>query len=460
MEKSCRRFYVYAVLALLLFLTGCTGEKKEEPDAGKVTEENQTGNEAEEYISLVEGALDGISFHQMKDEEVRPLSELLLGHYDITGRSAGDGVEYYVAVRREDAPEYEDYGELSVGYYSGEGAAEVLQIGYYDSRSEETILYELDGYVLADFPLGKADLSSFCLRSELDMTSAFGQTLACAFTTNGRATLAFLKKWPGLSFYQQGDNSIQFYYQDEDTITFYSEPYPCYINLGEEKAQKMRTLLSNSAVEDEITSAQEAKAYLDRSGKEGKGGRESVIQHTGAGFFLDGQRYILLGNCKNGGYVWCSSDMGEFQSLTRNQEVYDFVMDEIYEVMGLDYGDFDPGWFQSPLKSASMVFPESVKKEDGSWETEIRSQTVTDESKLNRLQSMMDSAFQDKNRYGLSGCPYLAYIDFTREDGESIRVFVAADSCDSIAYKGRIGLQYGSQQKLAEIFDEAMRSVR
>lgn len=496
MGRSWNKFFAYAALAFLLLLTGCAGGKKEEQNTGRVTGENQTGiqlenqtsdsaafnetgnqtadsaafNETEdnvdeeqmrlqtltkEYISLVETALDHISFRQMGKEEVQPLEDLLLGHYDVIGRSAGDGVEYYVAVRKEDAPEYEDYGELSVGYFSGEGTKEVLRIGYYNSQFEETILYELDGYMVADFPLGTMDLSSFCLRPNMDMSSAFGQTLACAFTPDGRATLEFLKKWPGLSFYQQGDSGIQFYYQDEDTITFYSEPYPCYIKLEEEKVQRLKTLLSNSAVEEKITSAEEAKTYLDRLGKDDNGGRGLVIQHTGAGFFLDGQNYVLLGNCENGGYVWCSSDMGEFRSLVRNQEVYDFVMDEIYKVMGLDYGDFDPGWFQSPLKSASMVFPEFVTKEDGSWETEIRSQMVTDEEKLSQLQSMMDAGFQDENRYGLSGCPYLAYIDFTRQDGESLRVFVATDSCDSMAYKGRIGLQYGSQQELAEVFDEA-----
>ena len=56
----------------------------------------------------------------------------------------------------------------------------------------------------------------------------------------------------------------------------------------------------------------------------------------------------------------------------------------------------------------------------------------------------------------MSGCPYTGILDLTREDGEVLQMFVAADSCDSITYEGRIGFEYGKQVELAEIFDEAM----
>lgn len=483
MRKSFYGFYWYMILASFLFLTGCAGdadkiagtageinsamsgeEEKEDREENVPLESLQAESTlpqtpAGEYMALVEGSLDGISFRQMEEEEVRPLSDMLLGHYDVAGRSAGDGVEYYVAVRREDAPEYEDYSNLSVGYFSGEGKDNVLQIGYYDSQTTEKILYELDGYTLAGFPLGTADLSNFCLRPNVEISSAASQEFACAFGEDGRETLAFMKKWPGLSFYQEGDTSIQFYYQDEDTLKFYSEPYPCYIKLEEDEVQKLKELLSDSKVEEEITSAEKAREYFNRLGKtgDGKNGVSGlIIPNTGAGFLLDGQSYSLFGNCEDSGYLWCSSDMGEFRFIARNQEVYDFVMKKISDVMGLDYDDFDPRWFESPLKSASIVFPEFVAKEDGTWETELRRQTVTEKGRLELLRNMMDETLKDEKRYGFSGCPYQAYIDFVREDGERLRMFVAVDSCDSMTYKGRIGLEYGSQQKLAEIFDEAM----
>ena len=57
---------------------------------------------------------------------------------------------------------------------------------------------------------------------------------------------------------------------------------------------------------------------------------------------------------------------------------------------------------------------------------------------------------------GFSACPYVAPVDFVREDGETLRIFVATDSCDSMAYEGRISFEYGRQADLAAIFDEAM----
>ena len=60
----------------------------------------------------------------------------------------------------------------------------------------------------------------------------------------------------------------------------------------------------------------------------------------------------------------------------------------------------------------------------------------------------------------LSACPYVGILNLTREDGETLQMFVANDSCDSITYEGRIGFEYGKQEYLAEIFDNAMSGNR
>ena len=62
-----------------------------------------------------------------------------------------------------------------------------------------------------------------------------------------------------------------------------------------------------------------------------------------------------------------------------------------------------------------------------------------------------------RGREAVSGCPYTGVLDLVREDGETLKMFVAADSCDSVSYEGRIGFEYGDQKELAEIFDEAMK---
>ena len=96
--------------------------------------------------------------------------------------------------------------------------------------------------------------------------------------------------------------------------------------------------------------------------------------------------------------------------------------------------------------------------DDGAWEVTVVSQTVTDPKKLKELGMLLGSAV--KGREALSGCPYKGVLNLVREDGETLQMFVAADSCDSITYEGRIGFMYGGQEKLAEIFDEAMMSLK
>lgn len=145
-----------------------------------------------------------------------------------------------------------------------------------------------------------------------------------------------------------------------------------------------------------------------------------------------------------------------FIALEYNEAVYSFVMDKIKNVMEIDYGSFDAQWFKIPLKSASIDFPESVEQADGSYTTDLRSQTVNDPEKLNALSKLMDRAINSEEIYGFSGCPYIASIKFTRENGKILRVFIATDSCDSMTYDGRIGFEYGKQSDMAEIFGEAM----
>ena len=106
-----------------------------------------------------------------------------------------------------------------------------------------------------------------------------------------------------------------------------------------------------------------------------------------------------------------------------------------------------------------MTFPEFLIPSGSGDETftqEVRTQTIEDREKLNTLSKMMDRAINDTNVYGFSKCPYAATIDFLREDGRTLRIYVATDSCDSMAYEGRIGFEYGDQAELAALFDEAM----
>lgn len=184
--------------------------------------------------------------------------------------------------------------------------------------------------------------------------------------------------------------------------------------------------------------------------------KDSSIRTTGAKLHIDGKHYMLVGNRNSTGYMISDIDEHDFYSLEYNESIYKFIMNKIQGVVKMDYGSFDSKWFEIPLRSANIDFPERVEQADGSYISELRLQTVNDFERLAALSKLMDKAINSQEIYGFSGCPYVATINFTRDDGETLRIFIATDSCDSMAYEGKIGFEYGKQSDLAAIFDDAM----
>lgn len=451
-----------AILLAAIFLSSCTKPPSGsgETDAlsslsaantRETTQATEPLSRPAQYIALVESYMDDSVFRPIEEDGIRELSKLLQGHYDITGRTDGNGFNYYMAVRREDAPVYDDFKDVSISYYSEAGTdGEELRVGYYNNQGEENILYSLGGYSLLDMPFGYDTLNSFCFGLSEPGIGVMNPSFLYAFDENGRAKLDFLKNKPGLSLYDDITPSIRFYYQDDDTVKFYSEPYPCRIALDDDKAEMIRGLLTSLGIEDVIHTRQGAFHYLQNN---------RAIRPTGAFLDIDGREYEFWGSCDTPGYMVISSGVDNEFAIGYSEELYRLVMDEINDVVGMDYGSFDPEWFKKPLKSAAISFPEFLIPGDGGEDTfqfEVRTQTILDRKKLDVLSKLMDQTVNDTNLYGFSKCPYEAAIDFLREDGKTLRIYAATDSCDSMAYEGRIGFEYGSQAELAAIFDEAM----
>lgn len=401
------------------------------------------------YISLVESYIENANFKDMDESKTKELSDMLKGDYTIIGRTAGEGMDYYLAVRRPDAPKFNNPGNINIGYYSGPDTdGEILQIGNFNSEASSTILYELKGYYILEVPFGDQAIECFCFGKNEDLDKITNPGFKYAFTENGRKQLDFMKKHKGLSFYNENTPCIEFYYQDDDTVKFYTTPFSCYININSDELDALRTLLSSSIIEDNIKSRKEAWKFLYN--------KDSSIRTTGARLNIDGRLYELLGNKNSCGYLMSFTDDHIFISLEYNEAVYKYVMDKIKAVVTKDYGSFDAKWFETPLKSATINFPERIEQADGSYISELRTQTVNDDTKLKALSKLMDKAINSEEIYGFSSCPYIATIDFIRTDGESLRIFIATDSCDSFTYDGRIGFEYGKQSDLAKVFDEAL----
>lgn len=415
-------------------------------DPGMVREEVLAQCQA--YGALVESYVGSDSFGPANNERVRELTGFLSGHYEVAGRKDREGREYYVAARRTDAPEYEDLQSLSAGYFSSPDLPqEVCQIGYVSAGGDEKVLYQFPGYTweLVEGVKAFGALDQFCF---IPLDTAGGKAFLSAFCERGRMELDFLKKHPGLSFVSEDQSYISCYYQDEDTIEFYSEPYVCNILLDEGHMQELEGLLE--------AKAQEGNGFSnDREAMEWLRQKEPSVRTTGAVLKLGDDRYALLGSRECNGYMLSYGP--ESVQAEYCQPVYSYVIDRIREVMGRDYGDFTDSWFDGTLTKASLEFPKLAEGDDGAWEVTVVSQTVTDPQKLKELGMLLGGAV--KGREVLSGCPYKGVLNLVREDGETLQMFVAADSCDSVTYEGRIGFMYGGQEKLAEIFDEAMMSL-
>lgn len=403
----------------------------------------------EEYAALVEGAAEGQVFEAAEEGRERELEEMLLSHYEVAGRSSGEGREYYLAARRKDAPVYDDFGELSVGYLD-----DVCQVGY--SKGEkgdygERILYQVPGWTVG-IPGGnwsEDSLDVLCFWDDGEQDPAF----LASFSEEGRKMLAFIKEHKGLSFHEEGKACIDFLYQDEDTVGFWSEPYPCCIALKEEEAGHLRQLLGK-----EDAGGKRQKVF----GRYGDAldyvrTLDGSIRTTGASFCLDGRDYQLLGSRGQEGYLlsWEETEDGGGETrLEQHLEAWRYVRGRVLESVGRDYGDFTEAWFDVPLVRATLEFPRLEQAEGGTLRFEACVQEVEDPEKLKELSRIMGNAI--RGHEVISGCPYNGILKLSRKDGETLLMFVATDSCDSVTYEGRIGFEYGRQEELAAIFGEAM----
>ena len=414
--------------------------------------------DSEDYAVLVESYLKDSSFKPMESSQTDALARLLNGHYEVAGRTDGKGREYYLALRRTDAPVYDDFSSLSVGYTGGStGSEQVCQIEYYNEAIDPVLLYQIPNLSINIFQNGSTAqaLDMFCF---FPYDSARDTAFLYALDDNGRLQLDFLNQHPGLSFYRgNNDSCISFLYQDQDTVKFCSEPYSCYIALSQKDTDTLKQLLQKPQTGPEIKTGFESHGQiLDYMRTV-----DSSIRTTGARFSIEGSTYELLGSKNSAGYIISQdeSSTGESQfRLEYNPPVFSLIIDKIEEAMGVDYGSFSDTWFDIPLISASLDFPNLTASEDGTLTFCVQSQTVLDPEKLARLSQLLKQAVDGHE--SLSACPYVGILNLTREDGETLQMFVANDSCDSITYEGRIGFEYGKQEYLAEIFDNAMSGNR
>ena len=74
----------------------------------------------------------------------------------------------------------------------------------------------------------------------------------------------------------------------------------------------------------------------------------------------------------------------------------------------------------------------------------VQSQTVTDAESLTALQKLLSRATY---LGGGAGCPFGDFLTVTRDDGQTLTISVAVDSCGALCYNGNSYYDYGKQLK-------------
>ncbi len=414
--------------------------------------QNRYQDQAREYMDLVEDHLGG-RFSDMEYIELEELAALFQGHYDIIGRKDESGRAYMLALRREDAPVYEDMKHADIATVYEANDSEYLQIGYYDKEDESRLLYKLSGYELREIPVSEEPLSVFCVSEAAKEDALWSAQDLMAFSDTGRKWLDFMNGHPGLALREGDESGIEFYYQDGDTISYWSEPYRCFLPVTDEEQTEFERLLTESDREKEALTYGEAREQMRKAG----------LYSTGVYVYMPEHVYQLFGNHENPVFLELPKNE-EYPSVSKQPvaiiqggEAWEQIIGRLDRVMQADYGSFDGSWFERPLERAVLHFPEMIREDGTIQGIEKRVQTIEDPQKLEKLSKLLEGAIQCGEVFGFSACPYNGELILTREDGDVQRIYIATDSCDSMAWDGRISFEYGGQKELAEIFDEAMR---
>ena len=82
---------------------------------------------------------------------------------------------------------------------------------------------------------------------------------------------------------------------------------------------------------------------------------------------------------------------------------------------------------------------------------QMEGQTVTDAESLAALQKLLSRATY---LGGGAGCPFGDFLTVIRDDGQTLTISVATDSCGALCYNGNSYYNYGKQEKLKAIFPE------
>lgn len=435
------RKWLFALSAALVFsLCACSAPfSQAEPtpyadDAfvpGMLTESEATpspepSDPLTEETETIENLLPGHVFRNMDEDALETVLNQFEGDFDGIGRTDDKGNSYVILFPAGEGTWPEDPLYYSVGQVSGPDDETYFEVTLINGETwkETEPLYHLYGLTALQF--------SPSWQYGYAMTECADREVLEAVLPHYRVLMQEAAD-RGLKSVQPQGAYLALTLQDEHLIEKCgrTEPSTLYLPLDEAQYQKAEQLIGAGFESKETGTLK--KQYPD-------------MYDTGVSLCIDGDSYALF-SC----WAFSLGSSEAYYPTLVSEALSDWVRTAAEGVLGYDPAGFSKSWFDEPLKSAELTF--SVYKEvDGYGSWEARTQTVTDKESLNKLADLFRNA-----KFGArSGCPFTAPLIITREDGETLTIYVANDSCGTAMINGSVWCEYGEQADLAEIFGEAM----
>lgn len=129
-------------------------------------------------------------------------------------------------------------------------------------------------------------------------------------------------------------------------------------------------------------------------------------------------------------------------------ELAQAVREAFAQKRGADPLDVSLAWLDgAALTRATLEFPALVEQ-GAEWTYEMRAQTIEDAEALAELQALLRGAEET----AASGCPFGGTLTLVREDGETLVLYTASDSCAVLTADGGLYFEFGNQEDLLDIF--------
>jgi beta-lactamase regulating signal transducer with metallopeptidase domain len=369
---------------------------------GSSAEGNEGVNKLEEHIASMEELLDSVNFQYMIGEQMEAflasLPEIIRNNYSGIGRLESNGSGYILLTCKSGAKRLPE-DTISCGFSPA------------DSDLEQLVLQDTDENEICRFPLGldvsyykKDDIFHITVGDASVNTSMIKQIASYQFSGN-KDFLEYAKqaKMRGTSLFIPHNGSYIF-----ADIWLEGSRFNEYISIDESFAAEIDSRLASIE-----------KTHRDFS--------SGTVKDMGVHIILDDRNNYSLSILDDGTRAF--HRWSDRNAVLIDPETYGMIADFVMERTPWEWVELS--------EIHDIVRAEIRMKLYRNSPEEV--QVVEDRDSLKELVELLSNA----ELTGYGGCPYTALLLLTREDGRTITLHIATDSCDSMILGSSAGYDYG-----------------